>query len=111
LTNRDLRFEKRLDRLVSEVMTKDRLITARPGVSLEEAKEILHRHKIEKLLVVDDRMHLKGLITVKDIEKTNQYPEACKDGLGRLRVGAAGLTASRWGWDQPRSVPPGSCRV
>ncbi len=89
LTNRDLRFEKRLDRLVSEVMTKDRLITARPGVSLEEAKEILHRHKIEKLLVVDDRMHLKGLITVKDIEKTNQYPEACKDGLGRLRVGAA----------------------
>ena len=89
LTNRDLRFEKRLDRLVSEVMTKDRLITARPGVSLEEAKEILHRHKIEKLLVVDDRMHLKGLITVKDIEKTIQYPEACKDGLGRLRVGAA----------------------
>ena len=89
LTNRDLRFEKRLDRLVSEVMTKDRLITARPGVSLEEAKEILHRHKIEKLLVVDDRLHLKGLITVKDIEKTIQYPEACKDGLGRLRVGAA----------------------
>ena len=89
LTNRDLRFEKRLDRLVSEVMTKDRLITARPGVSLEEAKEILHRHRIEKLLVVDDRMHLKGLITVKDIEKTIQYPEACKDGLGRLRVGAA----------------------
>src|SRR2546422_9496330 len=89
LTNRDLRFEKRLDRLVSEVMTKDRLITARPGVSLEEAKEILHRHKIEKLLVVDDRMHLKGLITVKDIEKTIQYPDACKDELGRLRVGAA----------------------
>ncbi len=89
LTNRDLRFEKRLDRLVAEVMTKDRLVTARPGVSLEEAKEILHRHRIEKLLVVDDRMHLKGLITVKDIEKTSQYPDACKDELGRLRVGAA----------------------
>lgn len=89
LTNRDLRFEKRLDRLVSEVMTKDRLVTARPGVSLEEAKEILHQHRIEKLLVVDDRMHLKGLITVKDIEKTMQYPSACKDELGRLRVGAA----------------------
>ncbi|HEV8712846.1 MAG TPA: IMP dehydrogenase [Candidatus Binatia bacterium] len=89
LTNRDLRFEKRLDRLVAEVMTKDRLVTARPGVSLEEAKEILHRHRIEKLLVVDDRMHLKGLITVKDIEKTIRYPDACKDELGRLRVGAA----------------------
>ncbi len=89
LTNRDLRFEKRLDRLVAEVMTRDRLVTARPGVSLEEAKEILHRHRIEKLLVVDDRMHLKGLITVKDIEKTIQYPDACKDELGRLRVGAA----------------------
>jgi IMP dehydrogenase len=89
LTNRDLRFEKRLDRRVSEVMTKDRLITARPGVSLEEAKEILHQHRIEKLLVVDDRMRLKGLITVKDIEKTIQHPNACKDELGRLRVGAA----------------------
>src|SRR5262249_602687 len=89
LTNRDLRFEKRLDRLVAEVMTKDRLVTARPGVSLEEAKEILHRHRIEKLLVVDDRMDLKGPITVKDIEKTMRYPDACKDELGRLRVGAA----------------------
>jgi IMP dehydrogenase len=89
LTNRDLRFEKRLDRPVAEVMTKDRLVTARPGVSLEEAKEILHHHRIEKLLVVDDRMHLKGLITVKDIEKTIRYPDACKDELGRLRVGAA----------------------
>jgi IMP dehydrogenase len=89
LTNRDLRFEKRLDRLVAEVMTKDRLVTARPGVSLEEAKEILHQHRIEKLLVVDERMHLKGLITVKDIEKTIRYPDACKDELGRLRVGAA----------------------
>jgi IMP dehydrogenase len=89
LTNRDLRFEKRLDRLVSEVMTKERLVTARPGVSIDEAKEMLHRHRIEKLLVVDERMQLKGLITVKDIDKTNQYPDACKDSLGRLRVGAA----------------------
>jgi IMP dehydrogenase len=89
LTNRDLRFEKRLDRLVSEVMTKDHLVTAKPGISLEEAKEMLHRHRIEKLLVVDDKMHLSGLITVKDIEKTSQHPLACKDLLGRLRVGAA----------------------
>src|SRR4029453_6136706 len=70
LTNRDLRFERRLDRRVSEVMTKDTLVTAKPGVTLEEAKNILHEHRIEKLLVVDDRQHLLGLITVKDIEKT-----------------------------------------
>jgi len=89
LTNRDLRFEKRLDRSVSEVMTKDNLVTARPGVDLDEAKEILHRHRIEKLLVVDEKFHLKGLITVKDIEKKTQYPHACKDEHGRLRVGAA----------------------
>lgn len=89
LTNRDLRFEKRPDRRVSEVMTKERLVTTRLGVSLEEAKEILHQHRIEKLLVVDDRMRLKGLITVKDIQKTIQFPHACKDELGRLRVGAA----------------------
>lgn len=89
LTNRDLRFERRLDRPVSEVMTKENLITARPGVDLEEAKEILHRHRIEKLLVVDDHFQLKGLITVKDIEKRTQYPFACKDERGRLRVGAA----------------------
>lgn len=89
LTNRDLRFEKRLDRLVAEVMTRDRLVTARPGVTIEQAKDILHQHRIEKLLVVDDNMRLKGLITVKDIEKTIQYPHACKDELGRLRVGAA----------------------
>ena len=89
LTNRDLRFEKRLDRPVSEVMTKENLITARPGVDLDEAKEILHRHRIEKLLVVDDKFQLKGLITVKDIEKKTQYPFASKDEKGRLRVGAA----------------------
>ena len=89
LTNRDLRFEKRLDRLVSEVMTKENLVTAGPGISREEAEEILHTHRIEKLLVVDEAMHLKGLITVKDIEKTSQHPYACKDEYGRLRVAAA----------------------
>ncbi|MEE9567790.1 MAG: IMP dehydrogenase [Candidatus Binatia bacterium] len=89
LTNRDLRFERSLDRPVSEVMTKENLITARLGVDLEEAKEILHRHRIEKLLLVDDHFQLKGLITVKDIEKRTQYPFACKDERGRLRVGAA----------------------
>ena len=89
LTNRDLRFEKRLDRTVGEVMTRERLVTARPGVTLEEAKEILHRYRIEKLPVVDERDQLRGLITVKDIEKTIRYPNAAKDELGRLRVGGA----------------------
>jgi IMP dehydrogenase len=89
LTNRDLRFEKRLDRPVAEIMTKENLITARPGVDLDEAKEILHRHRIEKLLVVDEKFQLTGLITVKDIEKKTQFPFACKDEGGRLRVGAA----------------------
>ena len=89
LTHRDLRFEKRLDRPVFEVMTKEKLVTARPGVNLDEAKETLHRHRIEKLLLVDDDFRLKGLITVKDIEKKTQYPFACKDEHGRLRVGAA----------------------
>jgi IMP dehydrogenase len=89
LTNRDLRFEKKLDRPVSDVMTKDKLVTVKPDVDLDEAKEILHQHRIEKLLVVDDSFQLKGLITVKDIEKKIQYPNACKDGRGRLRVGAA----------------------
>ena len=89
LTNRDLRFEKRLDRLVSEVMTKENLVTAWPGISREEAEQILHTHRIEKLLVVDESMRLKGLITVKDIEKTSQHPYACKDEYGRLRVAAA----------------------
>jgi len=89
LTHRDLRFEKRLDRRVGEVMTKENLVTARPGVSLEEAKDILHANRIEKLLVVDDDNRLRGLITVKDIQKTIEYPLACKDDRGRLRVGAA----------------------
>jgi IMP dehydrogenase len=89
LTNRDLRFEKRLDEKISVVMTKDHLITVPVGTTLEEAKEILHKHRIEKLLVVDDRNNLKGLITIKDIEKMRKYPNSCKDPLGRLRVGAA----------------------
>ena len=89
LTNRDLRFEKRLNRKVGEVMTKDKLITARPGISLEDATEILHQHRIEKLLIVDDHHHLRGLITVKDINKTAQFPDACKDSYGRLRVAGA----------------------
>ena len=96
LTNRDLRFERRLDRLVSEVMTKDKLITVKPGVGLDEAKEILHQHRIEKLLVVDDNFELRGLITVKDIEKKIQYPSACKDARGRLRVGAAVGVGADW---------------
>ncbi|HJQ82629.1 MAG TPA: IMP dehydrogenase [Candidatus Binatia bacterium] len=89
LTNRDLRFEKRLDRTVGEIMTKEKLVTAQPGVTLEQAKEILHRYRIEKLPVVDERNQLRGLITVKDIEKAIRYPNAAKDDLGRLRVGAA----------------------
>jgi len=89
LTNRDLRFETRTDLSVSAVMTKEDLVTVPVGTTLEEAKTILHKHKIEKLLVVDREYHLKGLITVKDIQKMIRYPFACKDGLGRLRVGAA----------------------
>ncbi len=90
LTNRDLRFEKRMDRLVSEVMTGgDKLITGKPGIGLEEAKEVLHENRIEKLLIVDKDGRLEGLITVKDIEKAAAYPAACKDEWGRLRVAGA----------------------
>ena len=96
LTNRDLRFEKRHDRPVSEVMTKEHLVTVKLGVGLDEAKELLHQHRIEKLLVVDDRFELKGLITVKDIEKKIQYPNASKDERGRLRVGAAVGVGPDW---------------
>ncbi|HID11922.1 MAG TPA: IMP dehydrogenase [Candidatus Latescibacteria bacterium] len=88
LTNRDLRFERNLDQPVSAVMTTE-LVTAREGISLDEAVEVLHQHRIEKLPVVDEKGNLKGLITVKDIEKRTQFPNACKDELGRLRVGAA----------------------
>src|SRR5512140_1773461 len=89
LTNRDLRFETRMDLPISERMTKENLVTCPPGTTLEQAKELLHRHRIEKLLVVDKAGNLKGLITVKDIQKQIKYPNACKDSLGRLRVGAA----------------------
>ncbi|HCK11865.1 MAG TPA: IMP dehydrogenase [Candidatus Latescibacteria bacterium] len=89
LTNRDLRFEKNVSRKVKDVMTSKGLVTAPLGIQLEEAQEILQEHRIEKLPVVDGRGVLKGLVTVKDIEKKIQYPLACKDDLGRLRVGAA----------------------
>ena len=89
LTNRDLRFETNLDRPIADIMTHDPLFTVPVGTTLEQAREILHRHKVEKLLVVDDRYMLKGLITVKDIQKRVNYPNACKDSIGRLRVGAA----------------------
>lgn len=89
LTNRDLRFETNLAKSVAQVMTRERLVTAPEGTTLEEAKELLHKYKIEKLPIVDDDFNLKGLITIKDIEKKRKYPLACKDHLGRLRVGAA----------------------
>jgi IMP dehydrogenase len=89
LTNRDLRFETRFDIPISRVMTKENLITVPVGTTLEDAEQILHKHRVEKLLVVDDRYNLKGLITVKDIQKKLKYPGAAKDAQGRLRVGAA----------------------
>ncbi|MBV8831282.1 MAG: IMP dehydrogenase [Acidobacteriaceae bacterium] len=89
LTNRDLRFETRYDLPISEVMTKEDLITVPVGTTLEEAQQILHKHRVEKLLVVDDDYALKGLITVKDIQKKLKYPNAAKDPQGRLRVAAA----------------------
>ena len=89
LTNRDLRFETRFDVPIREVMTKTNLITVPVGTTLEEAEKILHQHRVEKLLVVDDKYNLKGLITVKDIQKKLKYPSAAKDSQGRLRVGAA----------------------
>ena len=89
LTNRDLRFETRFDIPISQVMTKKDLITVPVGTTLEDAEDILHRHRVEKLLVVDDNYNLKGLITVKDIQKKLKYPFAAKDSHGRLRVGAA----------------------
>src|ERR1700734_256675 len=89
LTNRGLRFETRYDLPIENVMTKENLITVAVGTTLEEAEAILHRHRVEKLLVVDDHYNLKGLITVKDIQKKLKYPYAAKDEQGRLRVGAA----------------------
>ena len=89
LTNRDLRFENRFDQPISSVMTKENLITVGVGTTLEEAEAILHQHRVEKLLVVDEHYFLKGLITVKDIQKKLKYPNAAKDAQGRLRCGAA----------------------
>jgi IMP dehydrogenase len=89
ITNRDLRFEERFDLPVSEVMTKQPLVTVSVGTTLDQAKQVLQKHRIEKLLVIDDDKHLKGLITVKDIQKAIKYPTAAKDDLGRLRVAAA----------------------
>ncbi len=94
LTNRDLRFETNLDLKISDLMTKDNLVTAKEGIDLDKAKELLHKNRIEKLLIVDDSNNLKGLITIKDIKKAIDYPNASKDEFGRLRVGAAvGVTA------------------
>ncbi len=89
VTNRDLRFETNMDKCVSEVMTKENLVTSPEGISLEESKKLLNEHKIEKLLVIDKSGRLSGIITTKDIEKIKKYPNACKDSMGRLRVGAA----------------------
>jgi IMP dehydrogenase len=89
LTNRDLRFETDLEKSIDEVMTKENLVTVPVGITLEESKKILHQHRIEKILVVNDAFELKGLITTKDIEKATMYPDSCKDEYGRLRVGAA----------------------
>ncbi len=96
ITNRDLRFETNLEEKVQNVMTKENLVTVKEGINLEESKKILHKHKIEKLLVVDKEYNLRGLITIKDIEKMRKYPHSCKDHLGRLRVGAAvGVSSDR----------------
>ena len=89
VTNRDLRFETDFARPISEIMTSDGLVTVAPGTNLDDAKVLLHKHRIEKLLVVDGEGKLVGLITIKDIEKSRRYPWASKDTLGRLRVGAA----------------------
>ncbi|MCK5508164.1 MAG: IMP dehydrogenase [Desulfobacterales bacterium] len=89
VTNRDLRFETDMEKKVSEVMTSENLVTVSEGISLEDSKQRLHEHRIEKLLVVDKNGRLTGMITIKDIEKIRKYPNACKDSMGRLRVGAA----------------------
>jgi IMP dehydrogenase len=103
LTNRDLRFETRFDLPISERMTKENLITTPVGTTLEQAREVLHHHRIEKLLVVDSNGDLKGLITVKDIQKARRYPQAAKDPLGRLRVGAA-IGVGKEGLDRARAL-------
>jgi IMP dehydrogenase len=103
LTNRDLRFETRFDLPISERMTKDNLVTVPVGTTLDEAREVLHHHRIEKLLVVDGNGDLKGLITVKDIQKARRYPSASKDPLGRLRCGAA-IGVGKEGLERARAL-------
>ena len=94
VTNRDLRFETNLDQPVANIMTQgDRLVTVPEGTELELAKTLMHQHRLERVLVVNDRFELRGLITVKDILKSTEHPNACKDELGQLRVGAAVGTA------------------
>src|SRR5436190_1530860 len=95
LTNRDLRFESNVDRPISDIMTREPLFTVPVGTTLDAARDILHRHKVEKLLVVDDQYRLKGLITVKDIQKAIKYPNACKDNLGRVGIGAGSICTTR----------------
>ena len=90
VTNRDLRFETNLDQPVRNIMTpRERLVTVREGATLEEAQALMHKHRLERVLVIDGEFELRGLITVKDILKSTEHPNACKDNLGRLRVGAA----------------------
>jgi IMP dehydrogenase len=108
LTNRDVRFATNLSQPVAELMTKERLITVTRGVSQEEAKRLLHQHRIEKLLVVDDAYHCIGLITVKDIEKAQKHPNACKDPEGRLRIAAA-TTVGEDGWDRTARLIEAGC--
>jgi IMP dehydrogenase len=103
LTNRDLRFESNVKRPISDVMTRDPLFTVPVGTTLDESREILHKHKVEKLLVVDHEFRLKGLITVKDIQKAIKYPSACKDSLGRLRCAAA-IGVARDSVDRARAL-------
>jgi IMP dehydrogenase len=103
LTNRDLRFESSVKRPIAEVMTRDPLYTVPVGTTLDESREILHKHKVEKLLVVDHEFRLKGLITVKDIQKAIKYPSACKDSLGRLRCAAA-IGVARDSVDRARAL-------
>jgi IMP dehydrogenase len=110
LTNRDVRFATDPREMVRELMTKDKLVTVREGVKMEEAKRLLHHHRIEKILVVDDAYRCVGLITVKDIEKAQKFPNACKDDLGRLRVAAA-TSVSEDGFRRAMALVEAECDV
>ena len=110
LTNRDVRFATRLDQPVSELMTKDKLVTVKRSVSQDEAKKLLHQNRIEKLIVVDDAYHCIGLITVKDIEKAAKHPNASKDAQGRLRVAAA-TTVGEDGFERTSKLMEAGCDV